>query len=67
MQWHAGLATLRLAARFVVATVAGRLVGLTVALCAVLSFTELRPATAAAIAGHVGGARLAALGARAPS
>jgi len=32
-----------------------------------LSFTELRPATAAAIAGHVGGARLAALGARAPS
>jgi len=41
VQWHAGLATLRLAARFVVATVAGRLVGLTVALCAVLSFTEL--------------------------
>jgi hypothetical protein len=32
-----------------------------------LSFTELRPATAAAIAGHVGGARLAALGARAAS
>jgi hypothetical protein len=29
----------------------------------VLSFTELRPATAAAIAGHVAGARLAALGA----
>jgi hypothetical protein len=32
-----------------------------------LSFTELRPVTAAAIAGHVGGARLAALGARAAS
>ena len=32
-----------------------------------LSFTELRPATAAAIAGHVGAARLAALGARAAS
>jgi hypothetical protein len=32
-----------------------------------LSFTELRPATAAAIAGHVGGARLAALGAHAAS
>jgi hypothetical protein len=32
-----------------------------------VSFTELRPATAAAIAGHVGGARLAALGARAAS
>ncbi|HEX2104238.1 MAG TPA: J domain-containing protein [Solirubrobacteraceae bacterium] len=32
-----------------------------------LSFTELRPATAAAIAGHVGGARLAALGTRAAS
>jgi hypothetical protein len=29
----------------------------------VLSFTELRPATAAAIAGHVAGARIAALGA----
>jgi hypothetical protein len=29
----------------------------------VLSFSELRPATAAAIAGHVAGARLAALGA----
>jgi hypothetical protein len=29
----------------------------------VLSFTELRPATAAAIAGHVAGARLAGLGA----
>jgi hypothetical protein len=32
-----------------------------------LSFTELRPATAAAIAGHVGSARLAAAGARAAS
>jgi hypothetical protein len=32
-----------------------------------LSFTELRPATAAAIAGHVAGARLTALGARAAS
>ena len=32
-----------------------------------LSFSELRPATAAAIAGHVGAARLAALGARAAS
>ena len=41
MPWHAGFATLRLATRFVVATVAGRLVGLTVALCAVLSFMEL--------------------------
>jgi hypothetical protein len=32
-----------------------------------LSFSELRPATAAAIAGHVGAARMAALGARAAS
>jgi hypothetical protein len=32
-----------------------------------LSFSELRPATAAAIAGHVSGARRAALGARAAS
>src|SRR4051812_4849156 len=32
-----------------------------------LSFTELRPATAAAIAGHVGAARMAALGAGAAS
>jgi hypothetical protein len=32
-----------------------------------LSFSELRPATAAAIAGHVGGARLGALSARAAS
>jgi hypothetical protein len=32
-----------------------------------VSFTELRPATAAAIAGHVGGARLSALASRAAS
>jgi hypothetical protein len=41
VQWHAGFAAVRLAVRFLVATVAGRLVALTVALCAVVSFVEL--------------------------
>jgi hypothetical protein len=41
VQWRAALASLRLAAGFVAATVAGRLVALTVGLCAVVSFLDL--------------------------
>src|SRR3954469_9426893 len=41
MQWRAGLDAARLAGRFVVTTAAGRLVALTVALCALVSFFEL--------------------------
>jgi len=41
VRWHAGFAAVRVAVRFLVATVAGRLVALTVALCAVVSFVEL--------------------------
>jgi hypothetical protein len=40
VQWRAGLESLRLAARFLAGTVAGRLVALTVALCAVVSFLD---------------------------
>lgn len=40
MQWHAGLAAVRLAAGLVPATVAGRLVALT-ALCAAVSLLEV--------------------------
>src|SRR3954447_5200991 len=41
MEWRAGLEAVRLAARFIVATGAGRVVALTVALCAATSFLEL--------------------------
>jgi hypothetical protein len=39
--WRSGVSAVRLAARFVAATPAGRLVALAVALCAVMSFLEL--------------------------
>ena len=39
--WHDGLMAVRLAGRFVVATVAGRLVAATVIFCAAVSFLEL--------------------------
>jgi hypothetical protein len=41
VRWHVDLAAVRLAGRFLATTVAGRLVALTVALCAVVSYLDL--------------------------